>query len=253
MVLKNPLIKGVQITPREITLPIARFLSKQEVEEYQESIRGKYSGKALQSLDVISFNESLREPEGSNFWALAQLTAMGIPVASISTLDRLAETNPDALRGYYEDSLALVLRSENDNYSKNNGVIKDLIPQLKKRSKGRSIKYPVLISQDITPVEGQTDYGLVARLGEQTKVYFNVGELAYANNHRKFNILDERGVPIFDENGTRTLYAKPSGLSKLNLNWYLDLYSSWNNLVYSVPDGRVVVEVGETKRKKLFK
>ena len=251
---KNALIQGIKVIPREITFPIAKFLSEEEVKEYQARIKSEYKNNplVLDSLDVLSFNEILDEPIGSNFWALAKLTSMGIKPASTKTLDILIETNPDTLKGNYEDVLALVLRSPKDVYSTNNPIIKNLISQLKKRNKERTIKYPVLISGGLQPVEGQTNYGLVAKLSDKTKVYFNVRELAYENNLKKFNRVDERGVPVFDENGERTFYAKNSGLSGLCLGGGLDLYSPWGSLADSCSDGRVVVEVGEANAQKFF-
>jgi hypothetical protein len=251
---KNALVSGIQVSPR-VVFPTARFLSEDEVKDYQARIKSEYKDnpKALNSLDVLSFDKSSGEPNGSNFWVVSKLSAMGVPIASMATLDRIAETNPDALKGHYEDSIDLVLRSPVDqSYSTNNPLIKDLISQLKRITKKRNVQYPVLISSGITPAEGQTDYGLIARLGDQTKVYFNVGELTHSNNGKKFNILDERGVPIFTEDGKRTFYAKSSGLSRLYLYGYLYLDSNNDNLADSVSDGRVVVEIGEANARKLI-
>ncbi|MFH1823323.1 MAG: hypothetical protein ABH817_01230, partial [archaeon] len=257
---KNPLIEGVQVIPEEDVIPRARFINQDEVYAYQERVKAKYfdNPRALKSLladvkgaeRVLRVNKKTREPEHSNFWVVAELESMGIPVASAETLDILARTNPEVLEGHYGDIVSLVLRSATDySYSINNPVIVDLIKQLKKRTKTRNIKYPVLISGQITPVDGQTNYGLLARLEERTKIHSNVRELDYKNSGRKFSRTDERGVPIFDEEGTRTFYAKISGLSRLCLCGYLG--SNDGSLADSGSDGRVVVEVGEANAPKL--
>ena len=71
--------------------------------------------------------------------------------------------------------------------------------------------------------------------------FFEAPELGYENNRKKFKILDERGMPIFDENGVRTLYTRSDGLSRLYLGRDLDLFSDWDGLSGSDEYGRVVV------------
>ncbi|MEK6953226.1 MAG: hypothetical protein AABX29_09515 [Nanoarchaeota archaeon] len=243
----NPLIVGIPVIPKGIVLPKARYLSKAQVQAYQERIRADYKDNALRSLNVLSFNEQTQEPQGSNPFVLYELIRQGITPASIATLESLVETNPEALREHYEDYLALVLRTPEDSYERNNSIIAGLLNQAKKT------KFPVLISGPLKPVKANNDYGLNLKLTDQTTV-INAPELAYENNGRRFIKLDERGVPIFlsdeeisqlskeERNKLRTFYARQEGLSWLYLDRYLDLYSYRDNLVDSISDGRVVVE-----------
>jgi len=245
----NQLVRGIQIIPKGIVLPRVRYLSKAQVQAYQQRIKTDYKDKALRSLDVISFDDRTQEPQGSNPFVLYELIRQGITPASIATLETLVETNPEALKDRYEDYLAQVIRTPEDSYKKNNPIIADLLKQAK-------TKFPVLISGKLDLVNADNDYGLSLKLTDQTTV-IHAPKLAYENSGRRFIKLDERGIPIFlsdeeiaqlreeERNKLRTFYAKSDGLSGLYLLRSLGLYSNGDDLDDSVSGGRVVVESAE--------
>ncbi len=242
----NQLVQGVPVIPKKVSFPLAKYLSRAQVQAYQQRIEMDYKDKALRSLDVLSFDDRIQEPQGSNPFVLYELIRQGITPASIATLETLVETNPEALKGRYEDYLAQVIRTPEDSYKRNNPIIVDLLKQAK-------TKFPVLISGKLNPVTADNDYGLSFKFTDQTTV-ISAPELAYENNGRKFVKLDEKGIPIFlsdkeiaqlskeERTNLRTFYAKPDGLSGLYLDRDLDLYSHRGNLADSDSNGRVVVE-----------
>ena len=176
----NPLIQGIQVTPRGI--PTARFISQDEVNAYQERVKTTYADnqRALNSLladvqgakRVLRINPQTGEPEHSNFFAVAELQAMGVPVASAETLDILAGSNSDALRGHYEDLPSLVLRSATDEfYSTNNRLIKDLLPHVRKRltAKEKKHPFPVLITRGLKTKAAQNEYYLYIKINRSNR------------------------------------------------------------------------------------
>ena len=100
--------------------------------------------------------------------------------------------------------------------------------------------------------DGNSFYGLNFKRGK-TFDYFEAPELNNKNNQQKFVRQDERGMPIFDKKGNRTLYTRDSGLSRLYLDGLLALGSSDGDLANSDDDGRVVVVGGEATSQKIVK
>lgn len=265
MLTQNILVNGTLVLPEGVTYPFSRFLTKEQVQEYQQRIRTNYKDNpnALRSLDVLGFDDETQEPSGSNPFVLHELASMGITPASIKTLETLVKTNPDALRNHYEDYLALVIRSERDSYEeRNNPLITDLLEQAKKRGE---TKLPLLVSGILKQVEADNGYGLSSKLVDETKPFHAPG-LAYENRGKRFSRLDERNIPIFlsneeinqlneeDKKNLRTFYARKDGLSGLFLDGFFDLFSYWGDLDGSGSGGRIVTEsaVGAQENFKRF-
>ena len=235
----NPLVDGIII---DKTIRV-RFLSKTEIEEYQKRINEEYKNNkaALESLNVLSFDEKLNQPVGSNFFAAVKLEMMGKKVASLPTLEKLVNSDPESLKGNYVDVPALVLHSPRDpDYKENNIIINYLLPQLKNRAKGK-IEYPVLIIGGMELVEADTPYGLNIKLTDNAVVYFDVKQLRYTHNNEQFKKLDERGVPIFNPQGTRYFTTRKEGLSRVCLTPRLGLSTGGANLARWARGGRIII------------
>ena len=136
------------------------------------------------------------------------------------------------LKGTYGDS-ALVLSNDGD---PNQYLARDLVSQIKQ---GR--KYPLMIPlADLDLVQDQNSPDKLAfKLTDSGLIY--APQFENSNNGKKFKEGDNNGLPIFDENGTRTLYTGEGGLRRLHRNWDLDLDAGDWGLAYSGGVGRVIV------------
>lgn len=233
-------MKGVKLRPkavREADYPVLTFLNDEKiVEQYKESIQN-YGKKARKVLDIFTVNG-----KGSNPFAVAQMgkfTTLALP----SELEVAVEENPDYFRNTYQEP-ALVLRTNGDSYEPNNYIAKDLFKKVKKRTgKTPTPENPARISlKGLKPTEHKkSDYGLSFLLTDETEIIY-APEFSHKNNQRRFSRTDERGVPIFDENGNRTFYTRDNGLSSLFLDGCLGLDSDWDYILAgSVDGGRVAI------------
>ena len=222
--------KYTEIAPRNVAKDRFAFLSEEQQGQYMEAVARCTNEKARETLNI--------ERNGSNIFKISLLNKIGIETASLEELGRIAEQNPEFLRGYFEDSPSVCLRSDGDDYIKNDRIAKYLAKQAK--SRGFNLEQPIVISGFVPVQDSHSAYGLRLQTGEETEM-FEAPELVHKKNRRKFNISDERGMPIFDVNGNRTLYTRDSGLSRLNLSYLLGLYSNWYSLGDSGSVGRVVV------------
>ncbi len=205
------------------------------LEEYQGIVQGDYKGNS--ALNVLSFSDDV--VKGSNpfaFVLLNQIVAeQGMRIATPVDLERALKEGGIDLKGTYGDS-ALVLRSESD---PNLYLAKHLAKQLKGRG---DLQYPVMI-----PLVGlelrkdsQSPHGLSFSLTDSGEAIY-ARQLEHANDRKKFTEADEKGLPVFDENGTRTLYTRNSGLSRLCRGRILNLYARGDDLAYSDSGGRVIL------------
>lgn len=244
------IMSGVKLIPRiirEADYPIVDFLNNPEiVEQYKENIQ-KYGDKARKALDIFT-----SEGKGSNPFAVAEMGKY-VRLALPSELEQAVRENPDFFKGRYEEP-ALVLRTNGDSCKSNDYLAKNLFRQVKKRTGNvPTPENPARISLKGTKVKknDRSDYGLSFLLTDESEILF-VPEFAYENNQKTFSITDERGVPIFDNDGDRTFYARKDGLSTLSLNWGLTLHSLWHSdLADSYCTGRVVIVSYAVSAKKL--
>jgi len=216
------------------------------LKDYQERIKS-YSKRAQEVLNIFTYDNGLIK--GSNPFANVALASKHLALPSQVLHD--SELNPEFFRGNYED-LGLVLKTNGDSSFKNNNPdAKKLYEQLKKRGITPSEENPVMISLRGLGLEAdKSHYGLMHKLTDETEIV-QAPELSYQNNGRKFSRTDERGIPIFDEDGTRTFYARKDGLDGFCL-WGLVLDSNWFWFWYwaldvSSTDGRVAVAKNYSK------
>lgn len=221
---------------KELAWPEAYFLTEEQQAVYEESIK-KYSGKARESLNVPR--------AGSNLFKVLLLNQEGIRTAILSELEQAID-NGMQLKGFYEDIPSVVLRSNGDSYQPNDYLAK----YLAKKTKKRNFKHPLVLNGLKLEENSNSAYGLVLVPGENFE-YFEAPELDYENNRKRFSTLNERGMPIFDKNGNRTLYTKDDGLCRLCSDDALFLYSYYDHLEDSDAHGRVVVVSPEGVKKNL--
>ncbi|MEK6830703.1 MAG: hypothetical protein AABX77_01620, partial [Nanoarchaeota archaeon] len=229
-IMENDHIKLVPREVREASWPEVYFLTDEQQGIYEQEIKN-FSGKAYESLNIPK--------KGSNLFKVLYLNEIGIKTAGLSNLELALENGMD-LKGTYEDTPSVVLRSAGDSYEPNDYLAKLLAKELKKRNKKTSFKHPLILNGLKLEEDINSFYGLVLVPNEDFS-YFEAHELDHGNNLKKFSKLDERGMPVFDEKGQRTLYTRNDGLSGLCLYDVLDLDAYDAHLANSYAHGRVVV------------
>lgn len=239
--MENNQVKLIPREVREAIWPEAYFLTKEQQSQYEESIK-KYSGKARESLSIPR--------EGSNLFKVLLLNQEGIRTATLSELEQAID-NGMILKGTYEDAPSVVLRSNGNSYQPNDYLAKYLFKEVKKRDKKlETLKHSLILNGLKLKEDNNSSYGLILEPNENFE-FFEAPELDHENNHKKFSRLNERGMPIFDENGSRTLYTKQDGLCGLYSGVDLGLYSYVGPLEGSGSLGRVVV-VSPKGAEKIF-
>lgn len=237
-------MEKVILIPRNKVFPEAILIDPKLLEEYREGV-SSYSESARKSLDI--FFEMNEEIVGSNCFAPIELRKY-LPkekrLATMSDLGRAKEINPRFISNSYSD-VGLVLRKEDDlKYPYNTYLARGLINQLSKRS--ISLKTPKVIYFDALDLKEDKDslYGLAYILNEKAKFGENIVDAPELTRNYQFKIFDEKGIPIIDERGSRSLHARQDGLSRFYLyknsavgsgNWDLS-YSNYNGRVVLVDD-----------------
>ncbi len=193
----------------------------------------------------VWYDEESQTMKGSNFPIAARvdsiLRARGIRVANLADLSR-PEIMDMVKDKHYSDTPTLVLRTLEDSYSSNKDIIKGLVPYIEQKQ--GKLRLPVLVSGLDVVLSNKTQY----KWSVVPRDDFNVvhdERLLGKYNREKFSNVDKLGLPLFDKKGNRTWYAKDSGISRLFLYYYLDLYSGSGDLVNSVECGRVALVRGE--------
>ena len=232
--MENNQVKLIPKEIREAEWPVVRFLSDEEQGIYEQEIK-KYFGKAFESLNVPK--------EGSNLFKVIKLNELGIKTATLSDLE-LALENGMNLRGFYEDTPSVVLRSNGDSYKPNDYLAKFLSKEVKKRNKKEKLNHSLVLNGLKLKEDSNSAYGLILEPAENFE-YFEAPELDHENHLKKFSKLNEKGMPIFDKEGERTLYTKDKGLVGVYVIGVLLLGSGSVRLAFSGGDGRVVVKTGE--------
>ncbi len=222
------------------SVPVANYLvgdfGKEALGEYKERASEDYNNNRY--LTVLNFQDNV--VKGSNPFAVVLMNQVlaqeGIRTATPVDLGLILKTGAFDLRSQYED-VALVLRGTD---GPNSYLAKDLEYQLKTRGE---VQYPLMIPLASLELEKDNSsnslYGLVFKLKEDSEL-ISAPQLVDENNGRRFSETNEQGLPIFDLSGSRILYTRDSGLSRLLLSRGLDLYSYWDDLDNSGAGGRVV-------------
>ncbi len=232
----------LKLVPGNLTSSEVGFLADENVlAEYSERVR-RYPAEAQVVLYIFSIDKE-GIIKGSNPFANVEIASLDLALPS--ELEHAVRISPDTFRDTYTDT-ALLLRSEGDNYGPNTYVARHLAEQVKHRTGNiPTPELPARISlKGLKLQKGEnphSSYRLVFLLGDSTDILFSP-EFSHANYGRSFSRTDERGVPIWDENGNRRFYTREVGLSGLCLSRRSLNLNSYNaNLASSNADGRVAV------------
>jgi len=213
--------------------------------EINEQVQGKY-GK-FEAISKIKYADNIIK--GSNpFYVIAvnKFLPKGFATAAPEDLEKIIELNALQLKEQYEDS-ALVLRTEEN---PNAYLARDLMAQIKARNPNAKMPAMIPLSELELIADANSPHQLAFKLKDNSEIIYTP-ELAVENNQKKFSKTNEKGMPIFDNNGNRTIYTCKSGLSRLCLGRLLDLDSGDEGLAYSDDDGRVVVVSAEGASQKI--
>jgi hypothetical protein len=210
---------------------------RQVLEEYNQLVQGEFqNASALQKLSIAD-----NVVKGSNPFAFVLLNRVlqnhGKWVARPADLEKALEIDVINLSGTYGDS-GLVLRSESD---PNEYLAGNLASQLS--AKGHNLSGGAIMVP-LAGLELQYDaispHKLAFRLTDSSEIIY-ASQLNESNHGKKFNRGDEKGIPIFEYGGSRTLYSSESnGLCRLSRGRYLVLNARNRNLASSSGVGRVI-------------
>lgn len=230
-------------------IPSATYIQGTDAEaflaEFNATAKEQY-GDAAKSIAVLTYDPKSKTVRGSNPFAVAHadslLKSQGIRVATMADLERVLTTNAFDLRETYEDT-ALVLRSNED---PNAYLANNLVEQLESRGT-RVAKTPIVVQlRGLNMVkDANSDYGLAFQLTDESQIA-EAPYLVEKNNGKTFNKMDENGVPILDKNGSRSLWTRIGGLSRLYLGGDLNVVSDCEDLASSNEDGRVALVRGQS-------
>jgi hypothetical protein len=222
----------VKLIPRELrelielNFPTARFLSEEEQAKYEEACK-QFSGKAADNLR-IGIN-------GSNLFKVLLLNQIGIRTTTLPELESALE-NGLALQGFYEDVPSIILRSAGDSYSQNDYLARSLAKFLGITE----FKVPLIVNGLEVVADDKSQYGLGFKRTDKTQV-IEAPSLSHGNNQKRFFRISQDYSVKFDEKGSRTLYTRDNGISRLCLYRGSDLDSRIEDLACSNDYGRVVV------------
>ena len=248
---KTPLPQEVPsiIIPQLNTNAEYFFLGEEFGREINTKIQERYG--EYNAIKVIVFDDDKKVVTGSNpFYVVAvnEFLQEGIRTATQADLERILRENKLPLQGHYEDS-SLVLRTKQE---PNSYLATDLFNQFKQRgiNLDETTAYVIPLNSLTLRKDEQSPSKLSFTLPENP-VYFQA-EILNSPSQNKFessDIEENTGIPKeVRAHGSRTLYTrngpgysfKNSGISRLYLDWGLDLYSNDDNLAYSSDSGRVV-------------
>ena len=209
------------------------------IEEYNRRVEKDFKGNKI--LSVLNYSNNV--VKGSNVYSIVLanriLNEVGLRTATQKDIENIFENEDLTLKRFYVDT-ALCLR---DSKEPNRYLAESLTERLGKR------KTPLMIplsSLDLV-IDQNSSSGLNFNLRSDGEIIY-AEELLEQNNKKRFSKTNKSGLPIFDKNGSRTLYTRDSGLSRVFLNRNSDLYSDDGNLSGSVGGGRVVVCSGDAQK-----
>jgi len=193
-------------------------MSADEQRAYTESL-SQFKGEARKSLSEGFSFDSDGTLKGSNSFLPVWLNQTGLlprneVLLSLAQFGRAFNSNPNAFVYTYRDT-GIILRTNGDEIEKNNYLSKNLFGKLKKRGFIATPEKPIVISLTDFKKPRQNDnsgYGLVYDLTENAKPIV-APEYGTAESTTRFNIYDERGIPIPKKDGKYTIWKKDSGVS----------------------------------------
>lgn len=238
--------------PSRIKVPqvIPHFLEGNDAEafldEYNGIVEKDYNNN--ENLKVLSLGNINNIPTiiGSNTFAAVLVNKIlenqGLRVATLSDIERTLEDGDTLnIKGNYYVDLGVVLRSRGDPNKYLAGNIESQVKNI-----GINLSSPLVIPAYSMRLVNDKDsnYKLAFELKENAEI-IEAQQLIGANHGKKFLKANEKGLPVFDKKGDRTLYSREDGLSGLDLDGGFSLFSGSGGLAGSGEGGRVVVVNGE--------
>jgi hypothetical protein len=219
-------------------IPQIGFFGGEDGKEIDASIKKDY--KDFSVMQVGNYSDG--KMRGSNpFYAVGIQSKLpfGVRVSTQSDLENAMRIGALNLSGTYEDT-SLVLRTDGN---PNSYLAGNLMKQVKERL-GKKAKMPVMIPlYGMGLVKDQdSPHGLAFKLKDDAEI--NYAPILNKSNGSNFNSEDidiKTGLPTKVGKGSRTIWTRDSGLSRLYLYGNSDLYSRNDNLADSDDDGRVVL------------
>ena len=147
------------------------------------------------------------------------VSRVGLRMATLADLETIIEYNILNLRGTYEYP-ALILRSVDNPYAQ---IGKSLAQEIKNIRNELKLTMMIPIASTTLVNEDSMD-GLSFRIKNHKEI-IEAPQLSYDNDGKTFSKTDEYGLPIFDEDGSRSFYGLESGLSVLCIDRELDFDS----------------------------
>ncbi|MBS3093223.1 hypothetical protein J4456_01430 [Candidatus Pacearchaeota archaeon] len=190
-----------------------KFISPEEQSRFKESIN-QFSGKAYDSLNIPK-DGSLN---GSNVWKVLWLNQTGIRTATIPEIYSATDNG-----------------SNGDLFSNNNYLAQKLAEDLHLTN----FDNPYIVKGLKIKEDEKSVYGLSFLV--DTAEVIEAKDFHYKNNRKKFTRINEDYSIEFNDEGTRTLYTRKDGLSRLFVSGVCGLSSNDFHLAYSYDLGRVVV------------
>ena len=240
-----PRIKAPQIIPH--------FLEGSDAEAFLEeyNVRVKENYNDNKNLKVLFYDNSL--VKGSNAFAPILVNQIlenqGYRTATLSDIEQtLRDGDTLDIKGNYYVDLGIVLRSRGN---PNSYLANNLADQIENRKiKLNNPLYIPSSSLELICDDRSKDYGLSFKSKENAEI-IEAPQFIIENDRKKFSKTNEKGFPIFDENGSRRIWTRKDGLCGLSLGRNLGLYSDDDDLADSGDDGRVVVVSGEATHASL--
>ena len=178
---------------------------------------------------VVLVNEALRETHSTLH------TATPVEIERTLSLGDVL-----GIKGNYYVDTGLVLRSPQDSYAPNDPLAKDLAAQIEHRL-GKQLELSVMPLNGFDLKNDNNKYGLGLVLREDAEIIHS----DVLNQQGKFDQKDinpETGLPReVRREGSRYLYTRSEGLSRLCVNDNLNLNACWYNFGDSDDSGRVVI------------
>lgn len=239
--------EGGQISMMNVPMIDFGFLtmSRDKQELYNHALN-QNKGEARKSLDVISFDAQGNTKGLNSFIPILINQENLLPenefLLSLSQFGQAFNTKPNFFRNTYQDP-AIILRTNGDQVKRNDYLAKNLFNKLEKRGFTATPEKPIVISLTDFKRPRQNNnsgYGLVYDLTENAKPII-APEYGTKETVTKFNIYDERGVPIPDKNGKYTIWKRNAGVSRMFSSCVQGAISYDDRLAISYAYGKVVV------------
>lgn len=213
------------------------FLEGALAEEVHNAIVNKYGTDNPFITSNINYSDEIIKGSKPGYVLAVNdvLKEKGMRVANSREIQRVIEEGILDLKGLYED-LGLVLFGVS---GENEYLAKDLAKQIKKY---QNLSFPILMPLNglELKVDKNAPNDFRFNIKDKNSIIY-APQLERKNNGKNFSTVDNNELPVFDKNGTYTLYTSDSGLRVLCRDWYLDLGAGYWVLTNSVSVGRVVV------------